>query len=80
MATIPADSTKAPGRDHAKKAQTSWNVANAAKKTPEGNQSRQCIGVTAKWMTAAPKEATAAHRAASRLSVLVTSLAPTDRR
>lgn len=75
LAAIPAARTQVPGRDHAKKAQISWNVASAAKNTPDGNQSRQCIGTTATWITAAPSEATAAQRAARRLSVFVVSLA-----
>ncbi|HNM85785.1 MAG TPA: hypothetical protein PKI77_14825, partial [Mycobacterium sp.] len=69
LAAIPAASTNDWGRDQARKAQTSWNVASPAKNNPEASQSRQCIGVTAKWMTAAPSEALAAQRAASRLSV-----------
>lgn len=48
LAAIPAAKTTAPGRDHATKAQISWNAASAAKDNPDGNQSRQCIGVTAK--------------------------------
>lgn len=46
--TIPAARTTAFGRDQAMKAHSNWNVASAAKNTPEGTQSRQCIGVTAK--------------------------------
>jgi len=78
LAAIPAARTKVPGRDQATKAQISWNMASAAKKTPDGNQSPQCIGVTAKWITAAPSEATAAQRAASRLSVFDASLVATS--
>lgn len=77
LAAIPAASTSVPGRDHATKAHRSWNIASAAKTYPDGNQSRQCIGVTAKWIIAAPREAIAAQRAANRLSVFVTSLVPT---
>lgn len=73
LAAIPAASTRVPGRDQATYAHRSWNVARAAKNTPDGNQSRQCIGTTAKWITAAPSEATAAQRAARRLSVFVRS-------
>ena len=47
LAAIPTAKTKVPGRDQATKAQISWNVASTAKNTPDGNQSRQCIGVTA---------------------------------
>ncbi len=77
LAAIPAASTRVPGRDHATKAHRSWNTASAAKQAPNGNQSRQCIGVTAKWITAAPREAIAAQRAANRLSVFVISLVAT---
>lgn len=68
---IPAARTSLVGYDHARYPQISWNTAIEAKKTPDGTQSVQCIGITAKWITAAPIEATAAHRAASRLSVFV---------
>jgi hypothetical protein len=48
LAAIPTAKTKVPGRDQVTKAQISWNAASAAKDNPDGNQSRQCIGVTAK--------------------------------
>lgn len=48
LAAMPAARPQLSGRDHATAAQTSWKVANNAKNTPDGNQSRQCIGVTAK--------------------------------
>ncbi|EHB55257.1 OmpA/MotB domain protein [Mycolicibacterium rhodesiae JS60] len=63
--------------DHATNPHINWNTAIEAKNTPDGSQSFQCIGTTAKWMTAAPIEATAAQRAASRLSVFLTSLTST---
>ncbi len=78
LTVIPAASTRAPGRNQATTAHSSWKIASAAKNNPDGNQSRQCIGVTAKWITAAPSEATAAQRAARRLSVFVISLGDTS--
>ncbi|MCV7218354.1 hypothetical protein H7J51_24110 [Mycobacterium crocinum] len=72
-------STTIVGRDHAMNPQTNWNTAMDAKNNPDGSQSFQCIGVTAKWMTAAPIDAVAAHRAASRLSVLTAYWAGTHR-
>jgi hypothetical protein len=77
LPAIPAASTNVVGRDQAKKAQISWKAAIDTKNTPDGSQSRQCIGATAKWITAAPTDAVAAHRAASRLSVFVAASAIT---
>ncbi len=48
-----------------------------AKNSPDGNQSRQCMGATTMWIVAAPTEAIAAHRADNWLSVLIASLAVT---
>lgn len=79
MPTTPAASIKAVGRDQATNAHTIWKTAIDAKKTPDGSQSFQCIGATAKWMTAAPKEAIAAHRAPRRLSVLDATRDATNR-
>ncbi len=47
LAAIPAANNQVWGRDHTAIAHTSWKVASPAKNTPDGNQSRQCIGVTA---------------------------------
>jgi hypothetical protein len=71
LPATPAASTNVVGRDQAKKAQINWNTAIDTKNTPDGSQSRQCIGATAKWITAAPRDAVAAQRAAKRLSVFV---------
>ena len=57
-------------RHHARKPQRSWKAPIAAKNTPDGIQSFQCAGDMATWITAAPTEATPAHRAASLLAVL----------
>ena len=70
LATIPAARSTAGGRVQTRNAHISWNTAIEAKKTPEGSQSLQWEGVTAKWITAAPIEAIAAARAATLLSVL----------
>ncbi|MCX6480769.1 MAG: hypothetical protein NTY24_10360 [Mycobacterium sp.] len=64
LTTIPAASSKTGGRVQARIAQISWNTAMVAKNNPDGIQSRQCAGVAAKWITAAPREAIAAARAA----------------
>lgn len=80
LAAIPAARTTGPGRRQAAMAHSSWKPASVAKNSPEGIQSRQCIGVTATWITAAPSEAIAAQRAASRLSVFLASLVATYRR
>lgn len=73
LEAMPANRTTAPGRTQAMKAHSTWNAASAAKNTPDGNQSRQCIGVTATWIAPAPRDAIAAQRAASRLSVFFKS-------
>jgi hypothetical protein len=70
LAAIPATRSTAGGRVQASNAQISWNTAIEAKKIPEGSQSLQWAGVTAKWITAAPIDAVAAARAATLLSVL----------
>lgn len=48
LPTTPAASTSVPGRDHAMKPHNNWNVAIEAKNTPDGIQSCQCVGATAK--------------------------------
>lgn len=77
LAAIPAANSSRVGRDQARNPHASWKTAIDAKNTPEGTQSFQCMGATAKWMTAAPIDATAAHRAASRSSVFLASFAAT---
>jgi hypothetical protein len=47
------------------------------KNSPDGIHWFQCVGTTAKWMTAAPNEAVAARRKASPLSVSVAALGDT---
>jgi len=58
-------------------AQISWNSAIETKNSPDGIHSFQCVGTTAKWITAAPSEAVAARRAASLLSDFVAALGDT---
>lgn len=58
-------------------AHPSWNIASDAKNSPAGIHSCQWFGTTAKWMTEAPSEASAASRAASLLSVFVAVLVAT---
>lgn len=48
LAAIPPARTTVFGRDQATKAHSSCKVARTAKNAPDGNQSRQCIGVTVK--------------------------------
>lgn len=48
LPTTPVASTSVPGRDHAMKPHNNWNVAIEAKNTPDGIQSFQCVGATAK--------------------------------
>ena len=74
FAMTPAVRSSAGGRVQASNAQINWNTAIEAKKIPEGSQTLQCAGVTAKWITAAPNEAVAAARAATLLSVPETAL------
>lgn len=68
---IPAASTDVVVRATTNRAQISWKSAIETKNKPDGIHSCQCVGTTAKWMMAAPNEATAARRAANLLSVLV---------
>jgi hypothetical protein len=71
---MPAPRSGVPGRAHAANAQITWKTATEAKNKPAGIQSRQCDGMTARWITAAPIDAIAASRAASALSVPVSAL------
>ena len=59
---------------HTTRAQISWSSAIETKNSPDGIHSCQCVGTTAKWITAAPSEAIAARRAASLLSVFFAAL------
>lgn len=74
----PRISTGVVVRVSTSRAHNSWNSAMAAKNRPAGIHSCQWVGTTAKWMTEAPSEASAASRAAKRLSVFFTVLGATD--
>ena len=70
-----------PGGEHCRSrprhytsAQISWSSAIETKNSPDSIHSCQCVGTTAKWITAAPSEAIAARRAASLLSVFFAAL------
>ena len=60
------------------RAQSTWNSAIKMKNKPAGIHSCQWVGTTAKWMTEAPNEASAASRAASLLSVFLAVLGATE--
>ena len=77
LSMIPAASTDVVIRARTSRAQISWNSAIDTKNRPDGNHSCQCVGTTAKWTIAAPKEASAASFRASLLSVLVAALGAT---
>lgn len=74
----PRISTGVVVRVSTSRAQKSWNSAIAAKNSPAGIHSCQWVGTTAKWMTEAPSEASAASRAAKRLSVFFAVLGATE--
>jgi hypothetical protein len=75
---MPRASTGVVVRVSTSRAHNSWNSAMPAKNRPAGIHSCQCVGTTAKWMTEAPSEASAASRAASRLSVFFAVLGATE--
>ena len=78
LTMMPAASTGVVVRVRTSRAQSSWKRAIDVKNTPAGIHSCQWVGTTAKWMTAAPSEASAASRAASLLSVFLAVLGATD--
>ena len=75
---MPRASTGVVVRVSTSRAHNSWNSAMPAKNRPAGIHSCQCVGTTAKWITEAPSEASAASRAANRLSVFFAVLGATE--
>jgi hypothetical protein len=75
---MPAASTGVVVRVRTRRAHSNWKDASEAKNTPAGIHSCQWFGTTAKWMTDAPSEASAARRAASLLSVFLAVLGATE--
>lgn len=75
---MPRASTGLVVRARTRRAQQSWKTARDAKNKPAGIHSCQWVGTTAKWITEAPNEASAASRAASLLSVFLAVLGATE--
>ncbi|OBB58525.1 hypothetical protein A5757_16180 [Mycobacterium sp. 852013-51886_SCH5428379] len=78
LTMMPRASTGLVVRARTRRAQQSWKTARDAKNKPAGIHSCQWVGTTAKWITEAPNEASAASRAASLLSVFLAVLGATE--